>query len=50
MEFKKLIKAGRRRPLFVPGESARAVELGRSALERMLPHRDPFLLLEVGRN
>ncbi len=46
--FKKVIKAGRRRPLFVPDacETAQTVALGRPQLERMLPHRDPFLLLD----
>jgi 3-hydroxymyristoyl/3-hydroxydecanoyl-(acyl carrier protein) dehydratase len=44
--FKKLIKSGRRRPLFVPGETTHEVDLGRAQLERMLPHRDPFLLLD----
>lgn len=44
--FKKLIKKGRRRPMFVPGETSHAVDLGRAHLERMLPHRDPFLLLD----
>jgi len=41
-----LIKRGRRRALFVPNETTDDVALGRSALERMLPHRDPFLLLD----
>ncbi|MCA9715151.1 MAG: beta-hydroxyacyl-ACP dehydratase [Myxococcales bacterium] len=45
-DFKRVIKVGRRRPLFIPGETARAVALGRAELERMLPHRDPFLLLD----
>ncbi len=45
-EYDKLIKSGKRRSLFSDGPAARSVELGRSALERMLPHRDPFLLLD----
>ncbi len=46
MEFDKLIKSGKRRPLFNPAETTQTIELGREALERMLPHRDPFLLLD----
>jgi 3-hydroxyacyl-[acyl-carrier-protein] dehydratase len=45
--FSKLIRAGRRRSLFTPESTTRSVELGRDALERMLPHRDPFLLLDA---
>jgi 3-hydroxymyristoyl/3-hydroxydecanoyl-(acyl carrier protein) dehydratase len=41
-----IIKSGRRRSLLSPAETVRAVELDRSALERMLPHREPFLLLD----
>jgi 3-hydroxymyristoyl/3-hydroxydecanoyl-(acyl carrier protein) dehydratase len=44
--FKDVIKAGKRRPLFEPGPTSRRVELGRSRIERMLPHRDPFLMVE----
>ena len=44
--FDKLIKRGRRRPLYEPGETAITTNIGRDALERMLPHRDPFLLLD----
>lgn len=46
----KLIKSGRRRSLFdEPGaasESTQTVDLGRAQLERMLPHRDPMLLID----
>lgn len=41
-----LLKQHRRRPVFVPGAAAR-VELGRPAIERMLPHREPFLLVDA---
>ncbi len=44
--FKDVIKAGRRRPLFIPGPSTQGVDLGRSQIERMLPHRDPFLMVD----
>ncbi|WAS98199.1 3-hydroxyacyl-ACP dehydratase FabZ family protein [Nannocystis punicea] len=42
-----LIKQHRRRPVFVPGEGSARVELGRAAIERMLPHRDPFLFVDA---
>lgn len=41
----KLIKSGRRRSLYAEA-SGQAVELGRAQLERMLPHRDPMLLID----
>jgi 3-hydroxymyristoyl/3-hydroxydecanoyl-(acyl carrier protein) dehydratase len=41
-----LLKQHRRRPVFTPGPTAK-VELGRPAIERMLPHRDPFLLVDA---
>lgn len=41
-----LVKTYRRRPVFSPGEHSLRVELGRPQLERMLPHRDPFLLVD----
>ncbi len=42
-----LVKTYRRRPVFAPGEHSQRVELGRPQLERMLPHRDPFLLVDA---
>jgi 3-hydroxyacyl-[acyl-carrier-protein] dehydratase len=44
--YDKLIKTGRRRSLFEAGPTTQTVELGRAQLERMLPHRDPMLLLD----
>mgnify|MGYP000379038053 CR=1 FL=1 len=40
-----LVKSYRKRAAFVPGADSVAVAWGREELERMLPHRDPFLLL-----
>ncbi|MEO8554752.1 MAG: 3-hydroxyacyl-ACP dehydratase FabZ family protein [Kofleriaceae bacterium] len=40
-----LIRAGRKRPLYVPAVADR-VELGRAEVERLIPHRDPFLLVD----
>ena len=42
-----LVKQHRRRPVFVPGSTTVAVDFGRPALERLLPHRDPFLLVDA---
>jgi 3-hydroxymyristoyl/3-hydroxydecanoyl-(acyl carrier protein) dehydratase len=42
----KLIKSGRRRSLFPATETSQIVDLDRAALERMLPHRDPMLLID----
>lgn len=44
--YDSVIKSGRRRSLFSPAETTREVALDRRALEQMLPHRDPFLLLD----
>jgi 3-hydroxyacyl-[acyl-carrier-protein] dehydratase len=43
-----LVKTYRRRPVFATQATAAGhrVELGRADLERMLPHRDPFLLID----
>jgi 3-hydroxyacyl-[acyl-carrier-protein] dehydratase len=41
-----LVKTYRRRPVFSVGPRTSRVELGRADLERMLPHRDPFLLVD----
>jgi len=46
MSFDKLIKSGRRKRLFTPGETSQAVDLGRAQIERMVPHRAPFLLVD----
>jgi 3-hydroxymyristoyl/3-hydroxydecanoyl-(acyl carrier protein) dehydratase len=42
-----LLKSWRRRPLCEPGPTARVVDHGRSAIERILEHRDPFLLVDA---
>ena len=46
MSFDKLIRGGRRKPLYTPGETARTVALGRASIERLVPHRAPFLLVD----
>lgn len=39
-------RAGRKRPVIEPGPRTHPVRLGRSAIERILPHREPFLLVD----
>lgn len=46
MAFDKFIKRARRKPILVAGETTREVSLGRTEIERMLPHRDPMLLID----
>jgi 3-hydroxyacyl-[acyl-carrier-protein] dehydratase len=41
-----VVKKARRKPLFEPTPSAREVAIGRSEIERLLPHRDPMLLVD----
>jgi len=46
MPYSQVIKTGRKRRIFVPGETTRAVEIGPIDIERMLPHRPPFLFID----
>lgn len=41
-----LVRAGKKRPLWRPGRTTRTVDHARPAIERLLPHRDPFLFVE----
>jgi hypothetical protein len=44
----RLVKTHRKRPVFVAGDRTSVqVAWGRAELERMLPHRDPFLLIDT---
>ncbi|HJP29911.1 MAG TPA: 3-hydroxyacyl-ACP dehydratase FabZ family protein [Candidatus Latescibacteria bacterium] len=42
----RLLRAHRRRPLARRADFPHAVDLGREELERMIPHREPFLLVD----
>ena len=46
MSIDKLVRSARKKPLFVPGQTTHTVSLGRSELHRMVPHREPFLLVD----
>ena len=45
-DLEALVKTYRRRPVFTPGEGTTEVHFGRTEIERMLPHREPFLLVD----
>jgi 3-hydroxymyristoyl/3-hydroxydecanoyl-(acyl carrier protein) dehydratase len=42
-----LLKVGRRRPLWSPGDGDWQANIGQNVLERVLPHRAPFLLVDA---
>jgi len=46
-ELDRLVKSVRKRPLWTRAESASRVAYGRPEIERLLPHRDPFLLIDA---
>lgn len=46
MAFEDVIKRARRKPLFVAGEHTVECAIGRAEIERLLPHRDPLLLVD----
>jgi 3-hydroxymyristoyl/3-hydroxydecanoyl-(acyl carrier protein) dehydratase len=45
-ELDSIIRSGTRRPLWDPSTSARDVHIGRDDIERLIPHRDPFLFVD----
>lgn len=45
-EISALQRAGKKRRLWTPQATSHTVDLGRDAVERLLPHRDPFLLVD----
>jgi 3-hydroxyacyl-[acyl-carrier-protein] dehydratase len=44
-QIEALARGGRKKPIYVPA-AGHAVELGRSAIERLIQHRDPFLFVD----
>ena len=42
-----VVRRARKRPLWEPGQATRAVDFGRPEVERILPHRDPFLFVDA---
>lgn len=45
-ELKALTKSAGRRPLWTPESEADAMAIDRAGIEQLIPHRDPFLLLD----
>jgi 3-hydroxyacyl-[acyl-carrier-protein] dehydratase len=45
--FAAILRAARRRPLWEPRSSTRETSFGRDAIERILPHRGPMLMLDA---
>ena len=46
-ELSLLMKRLRRKPLFEPGPTSRAVALDRDDICRLIPHREPFLFVDT---
>ncbi|MCA9669232.1 MAG: beta-hydroxyacyl-ACP dehydratase [Myxococcales bacterium] len=46
MTYEAVIKRARRKPLFVPGETTVECAIDREQIMRLLPHRDPLLLVD----
>jgi 3-hydroxyacyl-[acyl-carrier-protein] dehydratase len=45
-ELEAIVRSGSRRKLWQPSASARDVNIGRDDIERLIPHRDPFLFVD----
>ena len=46
-ELAAAVRHARKRPLWAPSAATRPVALGRGDVERVLPHRDPFLFVDA---
>ncbi len=46
MSHEAVVRRARRKPLFIPGGGSIQLELDREAIKRMVPHREPFLLVD----
>ncbi len=46
-EYEPILRRAMRRPLWEHSASTRLVEIGRVEIERLIPHRDPFLLVDA---
>lgn len=47
MSWEAAFRSARREPIALPEDLPLQVDLGRPELERLIPHRDPFLLLDA---
>ena len=46
MSMEKHIKRARRKRIFIPGDGTRKLAVDREGIKRMVPHREPFLLVD----
>jgi 3-hydroxymyristoyl/3-hydroxydecanoyl-(acyl carrier protein) dehydratase len=46
-EIENLIRSGTRRPMWISTETSQQVRLEHRQIEEMIPHRDPFLFVDV---
>ncbi len=46
MSYDQMIRRGRKEPIFTPGAATKEVDLGLPEIKRIIPHREPFLLLD----
>ena len=46
-EIEAVMRASRKRAMWQPGANTRVCEVGRAEIERILPHRDPFLFVDA---
>jgi 3-hydroxyacyl-[acyl-carrier-protein] dehydratase len=46
-EKDKFLRQAARQPLWFPGPASQSLHLGRPDIKRLIPHRDPFLLLDA---
>lgn len=46
MSHDAIIRSARRKPIFVPGEQTVSLALDREQIKSMVPHREPFLLVD----
>lgn len=46
-ELHTVVRRARKRPIWEPSQQTRSVDFGRRQIERILPHRDPFLFVDA---
>jgi 3-hydroxyacyl-[acyl-carrier-protein] dehydratase len=46
MTIEAIVRSGTRRKLWQPSASVHHVDIGREAIERLVPHREPFLFVD----
>lgn len=46
LDLQEFARTAKKRPIFQAGPTTKSVDYGRGVLERLTPHRDPFLLVD----